>query len=219
MIVMTIVNMNAKSNISPEVLSEIQKRVDRVHGFLKQATSAWLSIAREFAFAREALSQLAYERFVNDVGITKAVADKLVRIGQSKVFFVEENLSALSSVEGWTVLYELAKLEQKQITSLLEVVANDRDKKLTRELVHNFANNKALDAKRLVVASIEVDEEKLKAMSFEQFNEVKKRIDALDAEIGRINAGFVLKSRSKTVTTIADRARANSNAMIVATAA
>ena len=216
---MTIVNMNAKSNISPEVLSEIQKRVDRVHGFLKQATSAWLSISREFAVAREALSQLAYERFVNDVGITKSVADKLVRIGETKVFFVDENLSALSSVEGWTVLYELSKLEQKQIQSLLELVANDSEKKLTRELIHNFANNKPLDAKRLIVASIELDEEKLKSMSFEQFSEVQKRIDLLETEIDRINAGFVLKSREKTVVKIADRARSNSNAMIVATAA
>jgi uncharacterized small protein (DUF1192 family) len=125
----------------------------------------------------------------------------------------------VSSAEGWTVLYELAKLEPKQINSLLDVVANDNDKKLTRELIYNFTNNKPLDAKRLVVASIELDEEKLKSMSYEQFNAVQQRINALKSEIDRINAGFVLKSREKTVVKIADRARSNSNAMIVASAA
>jgi uncharacterized small protein (DUF1192 family) len=147
------------------------------------------------------------------------VADKLVKIGSCAVLHSEEKLPLVSSAEGWTVLYELSKLEQKQINGLLEVVANDNEKKLTRELIYNFANNKPLDAKRLVVASIELDEDKLKSMSFEQFSEVNKRIDALKAEIDRINAGFVLKSRSKTVVKIADRSRSNSNAMIVSTAA
>ena len=125
----------------------------------------------------------------------------------------------MSSAEGWTVLYELAKLEPKQINSLLDVLANDNDKKLTRELIHNFTNNKPLDAKRLVVASIELDEEKLKSMSYEQFYAVQQRINALKSEIDRMNAGFVIKSRSKTVVKISDRARANSDAMIVKTAA
>ncbi len=142
-----------------------------------------------------------------------------MKIGSCAVLHSEEKLPLVSSAEGWTVLYELAKLEPKQINSLLDVVANDNDKKLTRELIHNFANNKPLDAKRLVVASIELDEEKLKSMSFEQFNAVQQRINALKSEIDRMNAGFVIKSRSKTVVKISDRARANSDAMIVSTAA
>jgi hypothetical protein len=207
------------SNLSNIELNDIQLRVERVRAYLKQSTSAWLSIATEVSSAKQKLKTLAFQKFVIDCGFTTSVADKLVKIGSCAVLHSEEKLPLVSSAEGWTVLYELSKLEQKQINGLLEVVANDNEKKLTRELIYNFANNKPLDAKRLVVASIELDEDKLKSMSFEQFSEVNKRIDALKAEIDRINAGFVLKSRSKTVVKIADRSRSNSNAMIVSTAA
>jgi hypothetical protein len=213
---MTNNNSGALSDIE---VTDIQLRVSRVRAYIKQSTSAWLSIGSEFFSAKEKLKQLAYEKFVIDCGFTTSVADKLVKIGSCGILHMEASLPLVSSAEGWTVLYELSKLEQKQINNLLEVVANDNEKKLTRELIHNFANNKPLDAKRLVVASIELDEAKLKSMSFEQFNEVQKRINALKSEIDRINAGFILKSRNKTVTKISDLARANSNAMIVKTAA
>lgn len=210
---------NSNPALSNIELNDIQSRVDRVRGYLKQSTSAWLSIGIEFNNAKTKLKQLAFEKFVIDCGFTTSVADKLVKIGSCAVLHTEDKLPLVSSAEGWTVLYELSKLDQKQINNLLDVVANDNEKKLTRELIHNFVNNKPLDAKRLVVASIELDEVKLKSMSFEQFNEVQKRINALKSEIDRINAGFVLKSRNKTVTKISDLARANSNAIIVKTAA
>jgi hypothetical protein len=210
---------NISSALSSIELNDIQSRVDRVRGYLKQSTSAWLSIGTEFHTAKTKLKQLAFEKFVIDCGFTTSIADKLVRIGACAVLHTEDKLPMVSSAEGWTVLYELSKLDQKQINNLLDVVANDNEKRLTRELIHNFANNKPLDAKRLVVASIELDEVKLKSMSFEQFNAVQQRINALKNEIDSINAGFILKSRDKTVTKISDRALANSNAMIVRTAA
>jgi hypothetical protein len=210
---------NNKSPLTNIEQNDLQARVDRVRAYLKQSTSAWLSIASECYSAKQKLKQLAYEKFVIECGFTTSVADKLVKIGSCPVLHTEDKLPLVSSAEGWTVLYELSKLDQKQISNLLDVVADNNEKKLTRELIHNFANNKPLDAKRLVVASIELDEVKLKSMSFEQFNEVQNRINALKSEIDRINAGFVLKSRNKTVTKISDLARANSNAMIVKTAA
>lgn len=210
---------NASSALSSIELNDIQSRVDRVRAYIKQSTSAWLSIASEFHNAKAKLKQLAFEKFVIDCGFTTSVAEKLVKIGACTVLHTEEKLPLVSSAEGWTVLYELSKLEQKQINNLLDFVANDNEKKLTRELIHNFANNKPLDAKRIVVASIELDEAKLKSISLEQFKDVQNRINALKSEIDRINAGFVLKSRDKTVTKISDRARANTNAMIVSTAA
>lgn len=210
---------NSSSALTSIELNDIQLRVDRVRAYMKQSTSAWLSIAAEFSYAKQKFKTLAYQKFVIDCGFTTSVADKLAKIGSCAVLHSEEKLPLVSSAEGWTVLYELAKLDPKQINSLLDVVANDNDKKLTRELIHNFTNNKPLDAKRLVVASIELDEEKLKSMSYEQFNAVQQRINTLKSEIDRINAGFVIKSRSKTVVKISDRARANSDAMIVKTAA
>jgi len=213
---MTNATSSALSNIQ---LNDIQSRVDRMRGYLNQSTSAWLSIGAELHNAKIKFKQLAFEKSVTDCGFITSVAEKLVKIGACAVLHTEEKLPLVSSAEGRTVLYELSKREQKQINNLLDFVANDNEKKLTRELIHNFANNKPLDARRIVIASIELDEAKLKSMSFEQFNEVQKRINALKSEIDRINSGFILKSRNKTVTKISDRALAKSNAMIVSTAA
>lgn len=210
---------NTNINLTPVELSDIEQCVSRVRAYLKQSTSAWLSIASEFSSAKQKFKTLGYQKFVIDCGFTTTVADKLAKIGSCAVLHTEETLPLVTCAEGWTVLYELSKLETKQINNLLNVVANDNYKKLTRELIHNFANSKPLDAKRLVVASIELDEDKLKSMSFEQFSEVQKRIDALKSEIDRINAGFILKSRKSNVVKITDRTRANSDAMIVRTAA
>lgn len=204
--------------LSSAEIDDVKSRVERVSILLKQSTSAWLAIASEFVAAKNKLKQLAYEKFINDVGITKSVADKLLKIGNCASLYIESNLEIVSSAEGWTVLYELATLEEKQITALLNTVAND-NKKLTREMIHNFSNNKPLNEKRLIVASVEIDESHLKTLSNEQFNEVKKRINELKQMIDSVNAGFILKQRKNAIKTISVRADANSASLLVQSAA
>lgn len=204
--------------LSPAEIDEVKTRVERVNILFKQSTSAWLNIASEFVAAKNKLKQLAYEKFINDVGVTKSVADKLLKIGSCTSLYAESNLECVSSAEGWTVLYALASLEEKQITALLTIVAND-NKKLTREMIHNFSNNKPLDLKRLIVASIEIDESHIQTLSNEKFNAVKKRINEIQQMIDSVNAGFVLKQRENAIKTISSRAAANSASTLVQSAA
>lgn len=162
---MSIYVTNATEKLSAEVLQDVQMRVDRVRGFLKQSTTAWLSIAREFATAKDLLSQFAYERFVNDVGFTKSVADKLIVVGKKKSLFEQPKLDFIAGTDSWTVLYELSKLEDKQIEQVIDLLKSEASKRLTRELIYNIANNRPSDEKVIVLASIEMSSTKLKTIT------------------------------------------------------
>jgi len=204
--------------LTPAEIDEVKSRVERVSVLLKQSTSAWLNIASEFVAAKEKLKQLAFEKFINDVGVTKSVADKLLKIGKCAELYVANNLEYVASAEGWTVLYALATLEPKQISALLNTLANSK-KKLTREVIYNYLNNKPLDQKRLIVASIEMDVSHLETLSSETFANVQSRINELKRVIDSINAGFVLKQRMTAIKNISSRATANGISLLVQSAA
>lgn len=205
-----------KSNnpLSAYQIADIEKRVLRVKSFLKQTTSAWLSIAKEFSVAKGDLSQHPFEAFVNSVGLTKSVSDKLLKIGECKPLYEEQNLEFVTSIEGWTVLYELAKLEAKQIDELIKKLRSDPAVNLTREVIVNFVNKKPLGDKRLICLSIEIDESKMNTISNYKFAEVMSSIKELQQNIDSINAGFVVKKRDKSLELVESRAAANSSAFV-----
>ncbi len=200
-------------------IEDVNARVERVRGYLKQSTSAWLVVASEFVAAKNKLKTLAFEKFTNEVGITKSVADKLLMIGKCNPLYVESNLEIVSSAEGWTVLYSLATLEPKKIDELLLLIATNNSMRLTREVIFNFANNKPLNERRLIVASIEIDEAKMDVLTNEKFSEVTKQIDALKRVIDSVNAGFIVKQRETTIKKMSGRASANSTAFVMKSAA
>jgi len=134
--------------LTPAELEDINSRVERVRGYLKQSTSAWLAVAHEIAAAKKNTKTLAFEKFINEAGITKSVADKLLIVGKCNSLYAERNLATVSTAEGWTVLYALATLETKQLQDLLQTIATDSKTKLTREVIFNFVNKKPLDSKR-----------------------------------------------------------------------
>jgi hypothetical protein len=210
-----------KSNnaLSDYQIADIEARVSRVRSLLKQSTAAWLSIAKEFAIAKKDLKQHAFEAFVNRVGLTKSVSDKLLKIGACNPLFEEQNLEFISSVEGWTVLYELAKLEVKQIYELIEKLRGESKLKLTREVIFNFAKKQPLGDKRLICISVEIDESRLNTISNDKFKDMLSSINDLQQQIDRINAGFVVKKRGKSLDLVERRAAANSSAFVVETIA
>jgi len=205
--------------LTPAELEDINSRVERVRGYLKQSTSAWLAVAHEIAAAKKNTKTLAFEKFINEAGITKSVADKLLIVGKCNSLYAERNLATVSTAEGWTVLYALATLETKQLQDLLQTIATDSKTKLTREVIFNFVNKKPLDSKRLIVASIEIDEAKMNILTSDKFSEVTKQIDALQRAIDNVNAGFVVKQRNSIIKTLNNRASANSESFLMQTAA
>lgn len=104
-------------------------------------------------------------RFVNDTGFTKSVADKLVRVGRKNSLYAEDKLAFIASVHGWTVLYELSKLEDKQIDQLIDDVKSGSIERITREVITNVANNRPIDDKTLILATIDMRASKLQTIT------------------------------------------------------
>ena len=207
---MTTVTVTSNDNLDTEILKDIQTRVDRVNGYLKQATSAWLSIAREFAVAKEGLSQFAYERFVSDVGFTKSVADKLVLVGGKKCLYSETKLDFISTVDAWTVLYELSKLEDKQIDQLIDDVKSGSVKRLTRELIENIANNRPSDDKIIVLATIEMSSSKLKTITVAQSKMIAAKLAEIDSVLSAASSFVTYRKRDSKIDEVNEAATANS---------
>ena len=149
--------MKYEGKLSTVVLNDIEERVSRVRNCLRTSTSAWLEVAREFADAKTKLKAIAFERFVNEVGVTKSIADKLVIVGRRPLLFDKSIIDYISTADGWTVLYELAKLDDKKVAEVVEVVRSSPSLRLTRDLIYNVANNRPLNEKIIVLASIEIE--------------------------------------------------------------
>jgi hypothetical protein len=201
---------NNSNTLSAEVLQEIQTRVDRVNGYLKQSTSVWLSVAREFFVANQALSQHAYERFINDTGFTKSVADKLVLVGKKKCLYAEDKLAFISTVDGWTTLYELTKLEDKKIDQLIDDVKSGSVKRITRDLVANVVNNRPIDDKTLVLATIEMSSSVLQTITVAQSKLIASKLAEIDSVLSAASKIVAYRKRDTKLSEVAEAATANS---------
>jgi hypothetical protein len=207
--------MKYEGKLSTDVLSDIEDRVSRVRNCLRTSTSAWLEVAREFADAKTKLKSIAFERFVNEVGVTKSIADKLVIVGRRSVLFDEKIIDYISTAEGWTVLYELAKLDDKKVAEVVELVRSNPSLRLTRDLIYNVANNRPLNEKVIVLASIEIDSSKLKTVTKAQSDLIATRLADIDRLLSDAHTLVSYRKRSSSVTRVETAAGANSSPTFV----
>jgi hypothetical protein len=212
--------MKSGVTLSTDVLNDIEKRVSRVRICLRASTSAWLEVAREFADAKTKLRSIAFERFINEVGVTKSIADKLLIIGRRKILFDDSIIDYISTVDGWTVLYELAKLDDKKVAEVVDVLRSTPSLRLTRDLIYNVANNRQLNEKAIVLASIEIDSSKLKTVTKAQSDLIATKLAEIDRLLSDARSLVLYRKRSSSVTKIETAAEANSSpTFVVSTAA
>ena len=211
--------MKYEEKLSTEVLKDIEQRVSRARNCLRASTTAWIGLGREFADAKTKLKPIAFERFVNEVGMTKSIADKLVIIGRRKTLFDEANIDYISTVDGWTVLYELAKLDDKKVADVVDVLRSDPSQGLTRDLIYNVANNRPLKEKAIVLASIEIDSSKLKTVTKPQSDLIATKLTEIDRLLSDARSLVSYRTRSSSVTKIETAAQANSSPTFVASPA
>lgn len=203
--------MKYENTLSPDVLNDIEQRVSRVRLCLRTSTSAWLEVAREFADAKTTLKPvIAFERFVNEVGVTKSIAAKLVIVGRKALLFDETIINHISTADGWTVLYELAKLEDKKVTELVDVLKSTPSLRLTRDLIYNVANNRPLNEKAIVLASIEIASSKLKSITKAQSDLIATKLAEIKSLLSDAHSLVSYRQRSNSVTQVEAAAEANS---------
>jgi len=207
-----------KLKISDVDLKKIEERVNRVNILNQNATKAWLEIAREFGEAKDKLSPLAFDRFVNDVGVTNAVAVKLISIASKNVLYREEYLPYVATLHGWTVVYELSKLDDATVGKVIDELKADPAKRLTREIIESYSTkNKA--PKMLMIASVEIDEQSAENITDDQLKRFQSQFDVLKQELNKLNAHFTFKEPKSGLKTLQEAANANNSPELVQTAA
>lgn len=210
---------NDNTVLSAAVIADIQERVKRVTALLKRSAAIWLEIGEEFGTAKRQLKPLAYERFINDTGITKSVADKLVAIGRCRRLYAQDSEPFIASIEGWSPLYEISKLKESQIDSLWETLGSNPSIRLTREVVQNIANGNTVDDKVIVFASIEAQKSKLDRLTPLQAKEFSVKLDEINVIFGNTPKAFVWKKRDASIKLLSDIQTSNSTPQMVKTAA
>lgn len=156
---------NSNASLTKNEIADVKARVERVAALVKRSATAWLEVAKEFADAKAKLSQHAYERFVNDAGFTKAVADKLLTVGKCEKLHSDAYEPAISRTDGWSILYELTKLNEKQkLPSVLKYLSENPNARVTRSVVQNLVADKSATEKTLVLVKITVSESEFKNM-------------------------------------------------------
>ncbi len=208
--------MKKHNPFTTEVLADVADRVARVQLHLQTSTAAWLEIAKEFAIAKKTLETIVYQQFATDAGFTTNVADKLQKIGLQTIFYDPQVTKYLISIDGWTVLYELAKLDPSKIKAVIDILKSS-SKKLTRDLVLNVANNRSLTEKTIILASLEVTSSKLASLTQRQSDDVNKKIAEIEQIISEKSSVVAFRKRSKSLKTLAQQAAANTSACLIST--
>lgn len=200
------------TTITREVQQQIDERAAKVRSLLKQSTSAWLKIASEVVEAKVKLgTQLAFERFTTEVGFTKSVSDKLHKIGSCKRLHLPKHLDVLASVDGWTVLYELAKLDDKSLDRVFAALQANPHHKLTRAFVKNVLSEKAVDDRPIILGVIEIDSRKLANINSVQQKLVGQKLREVQQILTAAKSVVEFRLRETALEKLATQAAANTS--------
>jgi hypothetical protein len=200
-------------------IQDIESRVTRVKKMLNNSSVIWLQIAKEFVEAKVKLRQLGYERFVNDSGFTKSVADKLICIGKCKRLYDDQAKEIVGVIDGWTTLYEVTKLNDSQIDDLFAELRKKKSLRLSRSVVFNIANGNAATDKMLVFVTIGAQESLLGNLTDTQIDEFRAKLDELRTMFNKTPKAIVFKQRKDALKLLSDVSKSNNSATVVQTAA
>lgn len=185
--------------LSHNELDEITKRVSKVSSLLKRSVELWLEISTEVFDAKRSLRQLAFEHFLNQANITKSVADKLLRIAKCIPLYSPEAQQYTKKLEGWTTLYEVAKLPDQKIANLFNAIDEDPDFVITRQSIKQFADPVTHAVRNEVIAQIFVSHADIKRLSFEQFEKLSTGLDEIARIIDRSSPAISIDIKVKAL--------------------
>ena len=180
-------------------VSNFALRVNRVTALIKRSTILWLEVATEVMQAKLALKATDYEEFLRQIYLTQAIANKLLKIADQSTLYSDRAKSHLSRVDGWTTLYEIAKLEPAQVTTFIDKLDSDPSMIVSREVIKQFAKvkNTAAAFPLVTIASIKVSQDDLLRLDFEQFLKVKDALDDIQRIVDRCTPAVSMNVASK----------------------
>ena len=185
----------------------ISERAERIRRLLRRSAITWLQIAREVTEARDVLSKDGFELFLAKSSLTRAIADKMPRIAQANILYLDESKEHLEKLEGWTTLYEVAKLPDADVREMYRELQKDPEQCLTRSFIQQFKSQQNSSQRAaLTVASITLSEDDIKRLDYDEYLKFRDALDAIqrivDSSIIAASITLYTKSLEKVETII-----------------
>jgi hypothetical protein len=208
---------NTLTTSTSSVTTEIDERASKVRTLLKASATVWLSIAQEVSEAKKLFNKTDFELFLNKCSLSRPIADKLLSIAKAKILYIEESKAFLEKLEGWTTLYEVAKLNEVDIRAMYNELQKIPDQCLTRSFIEQFRrNNHPSISKTLTVATIIISEDDIIRLDHNEFSKLRDDLYSISRIIDRcpLAAQITLhtKALEKAETLVLNSSAENSDA-------
>jgi hypothetical protein len=182
---MTDENENAHA-VTKEEVQDALKRASRVSRLLKRSAETWLEIAKEVNDAKNTLSKNAFDLFLQKSALTQSIADKMPRIAQASILYLDESKQHLEKLEGWTTLYEVAKLSEDEVREMYKKLQENPEQCLTRSFIQQFRTQTSTGQSTFImIATITLTEDDLKRLDYDEYLSFRDSIDAVQRIIDR----------------------------------
>lgn len=187
-------------DIPSKLLTDIEARAERVSNLLRKSATLWLEIAREVFDAKQTLSKDAFELFLEKASLSPAIADKMPKIAKSTILYSDEAKKYVDKLEGWSTLYELAKLSSDEKRQFFNALNNDPNIVVSREFIQSFKEAKRNDKKSVtIVAEVKISNDDIQRLDVDQFLEFKKMLADFTRRIDSMSPAISFELKEKTI--------------------
>jgi hypothetical protein len=180
-------------------LNEIDTRAERVCRLMQKAAQHWMEVAREVHDAKVVLSKDAFPLFLQKSQLTLSIANKLLTIAKTTILYEDESKPYLRKLEGWTTLYEVAKLPASEIRMIYDEVERDPTKMITRSFVQKFKSRSAAKNAYTPVAVIAVNEDDVQRLDYDEFQQVREHLNAVQRIIDQAHPALQVRVSTKVL--------------------
>lgn len=194
----TMSRLNPSEEVTPygSEIDEIDTRAERICRLMQKAAQHWMEVAREVHDAKTALSKDAFPIFLEKAQLTPSIANKLLTIAKTDILYEEQSRPYLQKLEGWTTLYEVAKLPESNIKDLYIEVDRDPSQMITRSFVQKFKSRNPRSA-LTPFAVIAIDETHIQRLDPAELRSVRDKLDEMLRFIDQSSPLFKMKVSDK----------------------
>lgn len=197
---MTASTKNLPQPINVNELKDIEARAERVSALLRKSARLWLDIAKEVHDARQSLSPDAYAIFLQKASLTSAIADKMPTIAKTPELYSDEAKQHVHRLEGWSTLYEAAKLKSDERAAFFDALNNDPEIDVSRAFIQSFRTTKSnSSSKSILIAEVKFSESDIQRFDYEQFLELKQRLDDIARMIDRMSPAVFFSQKDAQI--------------------
>lgn len=193
---MNVLTENLPQPINVNNLSDIEARAQRVSTLLRKSAVLWLDIAREVHDAKQSLTADDYAVFLNKSCLTPAIADKMPTIAKTTDLYSKEIKKHIHRFDGWSPIYETAKLNQNERNDFIHALNNDPVIEVSRKYIQSFRKTKSTkSASTFLIAEIRFNESDLQRFDYNHLIELRQKLDDISRIIDRMPQAVLFKQK------------------------